>query len=191
MDKKSEDLSALRQWLLREEYTPILELARDKKRVLSILTALTYDKDSIISDHAIKVAGLAAEVIAEHDPEYIRNHLLRLFWLVNNESGGIGWRAPDLIGEILHHCPQFSQFFPLLISLLELEKEDAPRFRAGTLRAIGRVAQVAREAMLPALPLVETFIAPEADADTREMATWCLEQLDPEKFLEEYENADT
>ena len=191
MDKKSEDLSALRQWLLREEYTPILELARDKKRVLSLLTGLTYDKDSIISDHAIKVAGLAAEVIAEHDPEYIRNHLLRLFWLVNDESGGIGWRAPELIGEILHYCPQFSQFFPLLISLLELEKEDAPRFRVGTLRAIGRVAQVAREAMLPALPLVETFIAPEADADTREMATWCLEQLDPEKFPEEYENADT
>ena len=191
MDKKSEDLSALRQWLLREEYTPILELARDKKRVLSILTALTYDKDSIISDHAIKVAGLAAKVIAERDPEYIRNHLLRLFWLVNDESGGIGWRAPELIGEILHYCPQFNQFFSMLISLLDLEKEDAPRFRVGTLRAIGRVAQVAREAMLAALPQIETLNTPGLDVSTREMATWCLEQLAPEKSIEEYENADT
>jgi len=177
MDKKSEDLSAVRQWLLREKYTSVLELARDKKRVLSLLTGLTYDRDSVISDHAIKVAGLAAKVIAERDPEYIRNHLLRLFWLVNDESGGIGWRAPELIGEILHYCPQFSQFFPMLISLLELEKEDAPRFRVGTLRAIGRVAQIAREAMLPALPQIETLNAPEIDVVTREMATWCLEQL--------------
>ena len=89
-------------------------------------------------------SGLAVRIIARRDPEYIRNYLLRLFWLINNESGGIGWRAPELIGEILYHCPQFSQFFPMLISLLDLE-EDAPRFRVGTLWAIGRVAQVERE----------------------------------------------
>ena len=181
MRKKSEDLSTLRKWLLDKDYQSILNFARRKKRALSFLTALTYDKNQIISDHAIRATGLAAKVIAERDPEYIRNYLLRLFWLVNDESGGIGWRAPELIGEILYNCPTFEQFFPMLISLLDLEKEDAPRFRTGALWAVGRVAQVSRGAMLPALTQVETFITSQNGPDIKEIALWCAEQLSAEK----------
>ena len=177
MYKKSEDLSRLRQWLLDEDYQSILDIVRMKKRILSLLTALTYDKNQTISDHAIRATGLAAKVIAESDPEYIRNYLLRLFWLVNDESGGIGWRAPELIGEILYNCPNFKQFFPILIALLDMEKEDAPRFRVGTLWAIGRVAQVANDAMQPALPQVEILIDSEINPGTKEMAVWCMRQL--------------
>ena len=177
------DQTQLRQWLLNANYAPILQIAKNKKSILSLLTTLTYDEDANTSDKAIEAAGLVAFVIAKYDPEYIRNYLLRLFWLVNDESGGICWRAPELIGEILHHCPQFSQFFPMLISLLDLEEEDAPRFRVGTLRAIGRVTQVARDEMLPSLPRVETFISSEEDSDVNEMAMWCLEQLIPGKFI--------
>ena len=113
----SNNLTVLRQWLSDANYEPILKVAENKKGILSQLTALTYEEDTKISDNAIQASGLAACVIAGRDPEYVRNYLLRLFWLLNDESGGIGWRAPELIGEILHHCPQFSQFFPMLISL--------------------------------------------------------------------------
>jgi len=178
MSALSPDLTVLRQRLLGANYASILEIAENKKSILSQLTALTYEEDKKISDHAIQATGPAARIIAGRDPEYVRNYLLRLFWLLNDESGGIGWRAPELIGEILHHCPQFSQFFPMLISLLELEEEDAPRFRAGTLRAIGRVAQVARDAMLPALPKIQAYTL-NNEPDTKEMAFWCMRQLIP------------
>ncbi|GAB4504670.1 MAG: hypothetical protein Fur0043_16640 [Anaerolineales bacterium] len=173
------DLLTLRRWLLVNEGNAILQLASHRKHVLSQLTALSYDSDSTVSQRAIQAAGLAARIIAERDPEFVRNTLLRLFWLVNEESGGIGWCAPELIGEILHHCPQFEQFFPMLISLLDLEEEDAPRFRSGTLWAIGRVAQVAKEAMLPALPRVQAYLLDEnsKDVNVKEQATWCIEQL--------------
>jgi AraC family transcriptional regulator of adaptative response/methylated-DNA-[protein]-cysteine methyltransferase len=172
-------LTILRQWLLEANYAPILESAENKNGILSLLTALTYDKDVKISDHAIEATGLAARIIASRDPEYVRNYLLRLFWLVNDESGGICWRAPELIGEILHHCPQFSQFFPMLISLLDLEEEDAPRFRAGTLWAIGRVAQVAKDAMLPALSRVHAIASGDKSTNEamKEKAMWCMGQL--------------
>ena len=177
MRKKSEDLSTLRQWLLDEDLRSICEYARNKKRTLSLLTALTYDEDQRIWDRAIKATGLAAEVIAKRDPEYVRNYLLRLFWLINDESGGIGWKAPELIGEILYNCPNFDQFFPMLISLLDLEEEDAYRFRVGILWAIGRVAQVAKVAMLPALPRLQTYTLLDNEPKTKEMASWCIEQL--------------
>jgi hypothetical protein len=70
----------------------------------------------------------------------------------------------------------------MLISMLDLEKEDAPRFRAGTLRAIGRVAQVARDAMLPALPKIQAYTSLNNKPDTREMAFWCMRQLIPSNY---------
>ncbi len=183
MRKMSEDLSTLRQWLLEENFHSICEFARDKKRILSLLTALTYDENRVVSDRAINATGLAAKVIATYEAEYIRNYLLRLFWLVNDEFGGIGWKAPELIGEILFHCPKFDQFFPMLISLLDLETEDAPRFRAGTLWAIGRVAQVAQTEMRPALPQVQKYTLSEDDTETRQMAVWCMEQINAQIYV--------
>jgi hypothetical protein len=151
MNYQPMDIPKLRQWLLQGDYTPILKLARKRKRVLSLLTAFTYDHDPVVSNRAITYTGLAAKIINDRDPEYIRNYLLRLFWLVNDESGSIGWRAPELIGEILYNCPNFEQFFPMLVSLLDLEKEDAPQFKNGVIWAIDRVAQARKDAMSRAL----------------------------------------
>jgi hypothetical protein len=179
MNSASPKLTTIRQWLVDANFAPILKIAEVKKGILSQLTALTYEEEETISDRAIKATGLAAHVISARDPEYVRNTLLRLFWLLNDESGGIGWRAPELIGEILHHCPQYNQFFPMLISLLDLEEEDAPRFKAGVLWAIGRVAQVNRDAMVPALPRVQAIIADGKSGEEaiKEKAAWCIEQL--------------
>jgi hypothetical protein len=177
MGSTSTDLTTLRKWLSEANYAPILEAAKNRKVILSQLTALSYEEDAKISERAIEASGLAARIIAGRDPEYVRNYLLRLFWLINDESGGIGWRAPELIGEILHHCPQYNQFFPMLISLLDLEEEDAPRFQAGILWAIGRVAQVAKDAMLPALQKVQIYTSWNKENQIKEMATWCAKQL--------------
>ena len=179
MGSPSTNLTTLRKWLSEANYAPILEAAENRKGILSQLTALSYEEDVEISERAIKATGLAARLITKRDPEYIRNYLLRLFWLISDESGGIGWRAPELIGEILYRCPQFSQFFPMLISLLDMDEEDAPRFRAGTLWAIGRVAQVAKDAMLPALSQVQALISESQPIgeDTKEKALWCIQQF--------------
>ncbi len=177
MNQKTNVMSVLRHWLQMEEYSSILDFARNKKRTLSYLTALPYDRNQTIGKRAIKATGLAAKVITECDPEYVRNYLLRLFWLVNDESGGIGWKAPELIGEILYNCPDFEQFFPMLISLLDMEEEDRTRFHVGTVWAIGRVAQVARDAMLPAFPQIRSYTSFENEPEIKEMAFWCLKQL--------------
>jgi methylated-DNA-[protein]-cysteine S-methyltransferase len=137
----SNHLPAVRDWLLKSDFVSILDLAGRQKRILSLLTALTYDPDPRVTDRAIEATGRAAPKIAQRDPEFVRNYILRLFWLVNDESGGICWRAPELIGAIIHACPQFAHFNSMLVSLLDLEKEDAPRFRDSTLRAIEMIRE--------------------------------------------------
>ena len=177
MNTTSIDLSEVRRWLLQANFAPILEIARSKKHILSLLTALTFDPDPEVSARSISASGLVAQIIADRDPKYVRNYLLRLFWLLNDESGGICWRAPELIGEILYYCPGFEQFFSMLISLLNLEIEDRPRFLTGTLWAIGRVAQTKRLAMLPAILKVQACLQTIDEQPAREMAAWCMQQL--------------
>jgi len=138
-----EDTQILRRFLEENDLAAIVRLARVRRRVLSHLTALTYDPDPTIADRAIAAMGPVAGVLADADPEFVRGHLRRLFWLLNDESGGIGWRAAEAIGEIIRARPaRFAEFIPNLIWLLDMEPEDAGRFQPGILRGIMRVAEV-------------------------------------------------
>jgi len=167
----------LREWLGKGQLWPIADLAQQNRRVLSVLSALTFDPEPSVAWRAVEAMGLAAGSVADEDAEFVRGHLRRQLWLLSDESGGIGWRAPEIIGEIIHARPAlFADFMPILISLLDMEAEDAVRFRAGTLWAIGRVAQVKQEAMQEAIPSVVTCLN-DPDPRSRGMAAWCLGQL--------------
>ncbi|MCX7707876.1 MAG: HEAT repeat domain-containing protein [Anaerolineae bacterium] len=172
-----ETKALLRRHLAEYDLDAVAALAERQRRALSYLVALTYEPDPKLAWRAIEGFGLAAAHIADRDPEFVRVHLRRLLWLLSDESGGIGWRAPELIGEVLHNRPgRFPEFMPILASLMDMEPEDAVRFRAGWLWAVGRVATVAPAPMQAALPWVEPCLA-DPDPQVRGMAVWCLSRL--------------
>lgn len=173
----SKHASQLVELLQAAQFADIVELAAHNKRLLSLLTAQSYQPDRLLSWRAVQAFGLASQRIATYDAEYVRNHLRRQFWLLSDESGGIGWRAPELIGETLRGCPgRFEEFVSPLIYLLDMEAEDASRFRPGALWAIGRIAP-GRPGVIPlALPLVLPCLS-DADPQARGMALWCVQQL--------------
>jgi len=178
---------ALRAHLCAYDLPEITAMAARSGRVLSYLVALTYDPDPSIAWRSIEAFGIVAAAVADRDAEFVRGHLRRLLWLLSDESGGIGWRAPELIGEVLHHRPeQFAEFIPLLVALLDLEAEDAARFRAGTLWAIGRVASVetlhATSLLLAAAAEIESCLA-DADPQVRGLAALCLIRLNRASVL--------
>jgi HEAT repeat protein len=177
----------LRNLLVDENYEAIVELAGRKKRVLSFLTALTYDPDPLINWRAIEAIGLAAGRMADDDPEFVRIHLRRLLWLLNDESGGIGWHAPEAMGEIVRNRPdQFAEYILIIISLFDMEEEDVVKFRPGILWAIGRLGQVMPNAVKPAIPWIIPCLD-NSDPQTRGMAVWCLGQLGAVEHLSPYE----
>lgn len=177
----------LRAYLSSADFNQIRDFAGEHKRTLSFLTAITYDQDSTIRWRAIEALGLAASQIAEKAPEYVRVHLRRLFWLLNDESGGIGWRAPEAIGEILYQEPDlFADFIPILVNLLDMEPEDARHFRAGWLWAVSRLAAVRPKDVQGARPWVLESLD-DPDPQVRGMALHCLGALEaaiPEKYAE-------
>jgi hypothetical protein len=92
-----------------------------------------------------------------------------------------------MMGEIIRSQPErFLEFVPILISVLTMGEEDATRFRAGTLWAIGRLGDVMPRAVQSAIPWIIPCLK-SSDPQTRGMAAWCLVQLGASEQLVSHE----
>jgi len=120
-----------------------VSLATGDRTVLNKLVRFAYDKETLVGWRAIKAVGLVARVLAKSDHEFLRNACRKLLWSLNDESGGIGWSAPEMLGEIVSADPhRFADIVPLITQAYDIE-EDV--FRSGVVYALCRVAANAPE----------------------------------------------
>ncbi len=156
----------------------IAEMAAERRRVLGSLISLTYDSDPLICWRAVEAMGLAARRVVVDDPNAVKEHLRRLFWLITEESGGICWRAPESMAEVTSTLPrQFGEYVPIVVHLiLELAEEDLEHFRPGVLWAIGRLGALAADHIPEVLPSIVAALD-VSDPQARGMAVWCLGQV--------------
>ena len=161
--------------LVQGSLEQVAEMAERRKRVLGSLVSLTYDPDPLISWRAVEAMGLACDRIADADPECVRQHMRRLYWLISEESGGICWRAPEAMAEVVYHRPQLlADYLPIIVSLLgEMAEEDLAHFRAGVLWAIGRLDAACRDHIPDVIPEIVAALD-NSDSQVRGMAVWCL-----------------
>ena len=118
-------------------------IVKKHRQALSVLIRIAYDKNTLAGWRAIRVIGLAARELVRTDAEFLRETCRKLLWSLTDESGGIGWSAPEILGEIVSSEPRrFPDIIPILVGAYEVE-EDV--FRAGVVYALGRVAGVAPE----------------------------------------------
>ena len=174
----------VRKLLNQRQLEAIAELAARKRRVLGSLLSLTFDADPQIGWRAVEGMGVAAARIADADPGPVREHLRRLVWLLNEESGGICWRAPEAIAEIICQRPAlFANYVPIVIHLLlEMAEEDLRHFRPGILWAIGRLGENGETYVPEVLPAIVAALD-HADSQVRGMSVWCLDRLGRTELL--------
>jgi len=167
--------TTLRDLLEERNFGQIADLAAERRRVLPSLVSLTFDADPQIGWRAIEALGQAAQRVAQEDPDYVREHLRRLYWLISEESGGICWHAPEAMAEIVRHEPGlFADYLPIVVHLIvSIEKEDLEHFRAGTLWAIGRLGPLAGDYVEDVHGAVAAALN-DPDAQVRGTAVWCL-----------------
>jgi hypothetical protein len=124
----------------------LMPAARADRKVVSALVRLAYDKETLVGARSIRAMGLIARELARTDPECLRETCRKLLWSLSDESGGIGWSAPEMLGEIVAADPKrFADIIPLLASVYETD-EDV--FRPGVLYALARVGEQAPERVL-------------------------------------------
>ena len=135
---------------------------------MRVLVSLLYDPDELVRWRAVSALGR----LAGAHPELARPLVTRLYWSLNDESGGIGWMSAPALGEIGRRAPQLlSQCVRPLVRYL-----DEPFLLPGALWAIGRLA--------PAYPAETQEVVPEValccastDPSVRAQAAHALGQV--------------
>jgi len=101
-----------------------------------------FDADERICWRAIDALGRAAVLRASAAPDAVCDWLRRLVWFTNDDSGNVGWYAPQAMGEILVNVPVLlGQFGGPLAALLTRSP-----FETGAHWAVARVATACPDA---------------------------------------------
>ena len=146
------------------------------------LYRLLCSVDEPLRWRAIEGIGLVANRLAEEDPEAVRVILRTLLWMMNDESGGIGWGAPESIGEIIYHRPEL---FPEFASVVLLSAIDEQMLRRGVVWAAGRIAQARPELVRELVPRFTGFLAdpdPVVRGYTLRLLGFTGEELDAHSY---------
>ena len=166
--------------LEKQDYDKLISLSSRNKKILSLLISLSYDKKSVISWRAIESIGLISKEFSKLNPEFIRNIVGRLLWMIRDESGGIGWSSPEILGEIVRNSPGlYSDIATVIVSF-----HNEPLLRAGILRAIGRMGKISAEIFDYAVPVALTYLK-SPDPVVRGYAAWALGELGASEAVNE------
>jgi hypothetical protein len=121
----------------------VVLLVQKNRKTLSLLVRMAYDKETLVGWRAIKAVGRIANVLVKTEREFLRIAVRKLLWSLSDESGGIGWAAPELLGEIVHSDPEgFADIIPIIAELYDIEEQT---FRPGVVYALARIAEVSPE----------------------------------------------
>ncbi len=146
------------------------------RQVINPLFSFLLSKDEETRWRATTAMGAVVAALADEDMESARVIMRRLMWSLNDESGGIGWGAPEAMGEIIAcHEGIAKEYASVLISYIWedgnfLEYEP---LRLGAVWAVARVAQVRPDLVKGAVPHLVLFLN-SSDATVRALAAMAL-----------------
>lgn len=128
------------------------------KQLLSPLFIALCNPIEKVRWYAVCCFGKIVPVLAEEDLEAARVVMRRFLWTLNDESGGIGWGAPESMAEIMCHHEQLrKEYLHMLISYMrqdgpELYQDgnylELPLLQRGLLWGVGRLCQTVPEEMI-------------------------------------------
>lgn len=118
------------------------------KKILGPLFSGLLNADEITRWHAVTAMGHVVNNLAAKDMEQGRIVMRRLMWSLNDESGGIGWGAPECMAEVMaRHSGLADEFHCILFSYLVEREEGADNYleyvplRRGAFWGLARFAQ--------------------------------------------------
>ncbi len=166
------------------EISNFLERYPDHLVLNTLFSALCNPLDRV-RWNAVICFGTIVPRLAEERIEEARVIMRRFLWSLNDESGGIGWGAPESLAEIMCHCGQLRrEYLHMLISYMCEDGEEffqdgnyleLPMLQRGLLWGIGRLCQCHRDEMIEQ-NIVENVAAylSSTDSTVSGLAIWAL-----------------
>lgn len=170
----------LRQLLVKGDISQALVYALDlpPRRMINPLLACLHDIDPTVKWPAVVVTGAVVARLADMEREAARVIMRRLFWNLNDESGGIGWGAPEALGEIMAcHAPLAREYGHLLIALIRPEAGFVAKIELlhCILWGIGRLVHAWPKLVSEVVPDFPLLLAPyltSSNVICRGLGTW-------------------
>src|SRR6056300_1413282 len=114
-------------------------------RVINPLIGALCSNNETVRWHAVTALGPIVSDLADHNMEAARVVMRRFMWSLNDESGGIGWGAPEAMGEIMAvHDRLAEEYGHMLVAYM---REDGfylepPQLQQGLMWGLARLAMV-------------------------------------------------
>jgi len=161
----------VRDLLEQRDYASLLELCEKDSHFWKELRFSLYDIDERLRWSAIEaVAKFMQRWWQAGEKEKVRNYIRNLFWSIMDESGGIGWSAPQTIAEIIVNIPELLD--PYGSMMIAHTFEEPPLIKGG-LWGIGRLGKLSAEAITFFQDIVLEVFRSE-DAETLGLAAWAM-----------------
>jgi hypothetical protein len=166
----------LLELLQRPDLPAILAELRElpPRRLVKPLFSAICRGEPLLRWHAVSALGAVIAGQAETDPEHARVLIRRLIWSLAEESGGIGWGAPETMGEALALSPLLArEYAPLLWGYLQPGPSflDHEPLLQGALWGLGRLAHARAQLVAEAAPLLPPLMR-YRHAGVRGHAVW-------------------
>jgi len=162
----------------RREFTPYLDLSL--RKILGPLFSLLLDPEPLVKWRAVSAFGFVVSRLAHQDMESARVVMRRLMWNLNEESGAIGWGAPECMGESMACHPTLaSEYHRVLISYAQEPLRgdgnylDHEPLRQGAYWGICRLAEVRPALVMTTRPVFLTALNEET-ARSQALSLWGL-----------------
>ncbi len=113
-------------YILEEDYPVFLTKLLDNppEKTINVLFSLLLSKSDKIKWHSVVGFGAVVKKIAEKNIEKARTIMRRCMWMLNDESGGIGWGIPESMAESMaNHKQLFEEYHKIFLSYLFERKE--------------------------------------------------------------------
>lgn len=161
---------------------------REEELIHPLFSALCRADESMRFSAALAFGRVVAR-LAARDMEAARVVMRRLLWSLNDESGGIGWGAPEAMAATMAQSEALAaEYLHLLVSYLKEDGDEPwqdgnflelPSLQRGLLWGIGHVAPLYRARLLAMGvdgELAKYLSSP--DKIVAGLALWCFSRLD-------------
>lgn len=133
------------------------------RKVINPLFSFLLHQDDAIRWRAVTAFGAVVSALADRDRESARVIMRRLMWSLNDESGGIGWGAPEAMAEVIARNDALErEFGAVFVSYMDPDGNflEYPPLQRGLLWGLARLAETRPACVANAV----TFLAPYFDS---------------------------
>jgi len=160
---------------------------KDSDLINPLFSAL-YNIDDTVRWHAVSAFGLIVDRMARKDMESARIVFRRFLWSLNDESGGIGWGAPEAMAEIMAKNENlFREYGHMLFSYMREDGTEPfqdgnyielPELQRGVVWGVARLSDIYKETLIENGVVGDLLSYLDShDGVVRGMAVWALGKL--------------